>query len=370
MNENAPPTQTVIGFWILKMSKPVHHQRRSSPAFVASTLEDVARWAGVSTATVSRCLNAPAQVAETTRKRVLAAVKELNYAPNFGAKSLAAKRTNTFGAIVPTMENAIFARGLQAFQEELERHGVTLLVASSSYSAEAEEEQIRILIARGADALLLIGQDRTAESYEFLMRRKIPYVLAWSFEADLTHPCTGFDNEKAMTALTEQVLELGHERIAMITAPQIGNDRARARVRGIQNALIAQGREPRALRVYETPYSIPNGAAAFEALMARDPRPTAVMCGNDVLACGALKMARHMGILVPHDVSITGFDDIELAEIVTPSLTTVSVPHRAMGEQAAQKLIALRNGEDPGANVDLPVRVTLRDSLGPAPTIT
>ena len=118
------------------------------------TLEDVAAQSGVSTATVSRCLNSPGQVSKSTRERVMQAVSDLGYAPNFGARALAAKRTNTFGAIIPTMENAIFARGLQAFQDELREHGVTLLVASSSYSPDQEEEQIRSLVTRGADALL------------------------------------------------------------------------------------------------------------------------------------------------------------------------------------------------------------------------
>ena len=121
------------------------------------TLHDVAFAANVSTATVSRCLNFPNKVSAATRQKVSAAISELGYLPNFGAKVMATNRTNTIGAIIPTMENAIFARGLQAFQEELLLHGFTLLVASTSYRPEIEQEQIRALVARGADALLLIG---------------------------------------------------------------------------------------------------------------------------------------------------------------------------------------------------------------------
>ena len=146
------------------------------------TLADVARFAGVSTATVSRCLNAPEQVQEKTRDKVLAAVAELGYSPNFSAQSLAAKRTNTIGAIIPTMDNAIFARGLQAVQEELGRVGATLLVASSSYRRDLEADQIRALVARGADGLLLIGHDRDAEVYAFLDRRQVPVVVSWAYD--------------------------------------------------------------------------------------------------------------------------------------------------------------------------------------------
>ncbi|WP_050927678.1 LacI family DNA-binding transcriptional regulator [Aestuariivita boseongensis] len=331
------------------------------------TLEDVAARSGVSTATVSRCLNTPSQVSATTRERVMRAVSDLGYAPNFGARALAAKRTNTFGAIIPTMENAIFARGLQAFQDELGENGVTLLVASSSYSPQQEEEQIRSLVARGADALLLIGQDRTPKTYAFLDKRKIPYVVAWVFDRTNTRPSIGFDNRQAMKALADEVLEMGHRHLGVITAEREGNDRARGRFEGICDAARDHGINPDSLAVEETTYAIDNGAQAFARLMACTPRPTAVLCGNDVFAAGALMMARKMGLRVPEDVSITGFDDIELAEIVTPALTTVHVPHREMGRRAAQKLLSLRAGDDPGPSIELATTIQWRESLGPAP---
>lgn len=332
-----------------------------------STLDDVARLAGVSTATVSRCLNSPKQVSDHTRQKVMSAVRELGYSPNFGARALAAKRTNTFGAIIPTMENAIFARGLQAFQEELERQGITLLVASSSYSPELEEEQIRSLVARGADALLLIGHDRTEQSYEFLDKQQIPYVIAWVYDSDTSRVSIGFDNRRAMQKLTDQVLDFGHRSIALVTADRSENDRARHRYEGVVAAMEVRGADPKSLHVIETPYSISNGAQALETLMQTYPRPTAVLCGNDVLAAGALSQARKMGLDVPGDISITGFDDIEIAEIVTPALTTVHVPHRAMGRGAAQLLVAMRDGGDRSLSIELEASVKLRASLGPVP---
>lgn len=331
------------------------------------TLEDVASEAGVSTATVSRCLNSPAQVSKKTRERVMQAVRELGYAPNFGARVLAAKRTNTFGAIIPTMENAIFARGLQAFQEELRENGVTLLVASSSYSPEQEEEQIRSLVTRGAEALLLIGQDRTEQSYAFLENRKIPYVVAWVFDETAPRMSIGFDNRQSMKDLAQEVIALGHRKLGVITAERAGNDRARGRFEGICDAARENGIDPDALHVEETTYAIDNGAQAFARLMSRDPHPTAVLCGNDVFAAGALTMAREMGLRVPEDVSITGFDDIELAAIVTPSLTTVHVPHREMGRRAALKLLSLRAGDDAGPSIELATDIKWRQSLGPSP---
>lgn len=331
------------------------------------TLEDVATMSGVSTATVSRCLNSPDRVSEETRKRVLAAVRDLGYAPNFGARALAAKRTNTFGAIIPTMENAMFARGLQAFQEELHAHGVTLLVASSSYKPAVEEEQIRALVARGADALLLIGHDRMPESYAFLAKRQIPHVIAWAYDPSFDRMSIGFDNRQAMKRLALEVIDLGHRDIGFITAERAGNDRARARFDGVCDAMRDRGLDPESLMIRETFYGIAKGGEAFEDLMAQSRRPTAVICGNDVLAVGAVKEAQALGLRVPDDVSITGFDDIDIAEIVTPALTTVHVPHREMGRRAARALLDMRNGSGRGPNICLDATLKRRESLGPVP---
>jgi len=331
------------------------------------TLVDVARRAQVSTATVSRCLNSPERVVEKTRSRVLEAVKELGYAPNFGAQSLAARRTNTIAAVIPTMENAIFARALQAFQEELRENGLTLLVASSAYRPELEEEQIRTLIARGADGLLLIGHDRDAAIYEFLDRRNVPYLVSWSYDTTQPQLSIGFDNRAAMGRLAERVLALGHRRIGIISAPQQTNDRARNRVAGILGAISARGIDPATVRIVETPYAINGGGLAFRKLVQQDPRQTAVMCGNDVLAVGALKMARKMGIGVPEQISLTGFDDIEIAQITTPELTTVQVPHREMGQRAARVLVGMLKGEIPGKSVKLETQIKMRETLAPPP---
>ncbi len=331
-------------------------------------LEDVATLAGVSTATVSRCLNAPDQVAEKTRARVQDAVRTLGYAPNFGAQALAAKRTNTFGAVVPTMDNAIFAGALQAFQEELEKNGITLLVAASTYSRDLEEDKIRTLIARGADALLLIGHDRKEECYELLTRRGIPYIVTWAHDPTKPHRSVGFDNKVAMRALANKVLDLGHQRIGMITAETKENDRARGRLEGVRAAMADHGLNSADLSSVETQYTAPAGAQAFRNLMELNPRPTVVMCGNDVMAAGALRAAADMGLKVPQDVSVTGFDDIDLAEIVTPALTTIHVPDQGMGRHAARVLIAARNEDTPIEKETLETTIKWRSSLGPPPT--
>lgn len=334
----------------------------------APTLEDVASFAGVSTATVSRCLNTPERVFEGTRIKVLEAVETLGYAPNFAARVMAAKRSNTIGAIIPTMENAIFARGLQAFQEELYTKGYTLIVASSAYQPEIEKEQIRTLVSRGADGLLLIGEDRDPSLYTFLENQNVPSLVAWTFDENGARASVGFDNRKSMRELCEEVLRHGHRKIAVISGITDGNDRARHRLEGITDALRGAELDLDALRVIETNYGIESGAQAFETLMREADRPTAVICGNDVLGVGALGRAHAMGVDVPRQVSITGFDDIELAKVATPSLTTVHVPHRKMGRKAARALVEMVEKQSVITPIELTTSLKLRGSLGPVPS--
>lgn len=328
----------------------------------------MARAAGVSTATVSRCLNAPDLVLAETRARVLAAVEATGYTPDFGGRALASRRTDTFGAVIPTMDNAIFARGLQAFGETLAEAGATLLVASSGYDPAREEEQIRALVARGADGLLLIGTARADGARRFLERAGVPSVIAWTVRRDgaWPQPFVGFDNAAAMADLARRVLALGHRRVAMIAGVTASNDRATERVEGFRAALREAGLDPLSAPVVEAPYGIREGGEAFDAVMRRDPRATAVLCGNDVLAAGAVARARQAGLRVPEDVSVTGFDDIDISLVVEPRLTTVHVPHRRMGAAAARLLLALREGE-PCADVRLETRFVAGASLGPAP---
>jgi LacI family transcriptional regulator len=279
---------------------------------------------------------------------------------------MAGHQTNTIGAIIPTMENAIFARGLQAFEDELGQHGFTMLVASTGYSAEKEEQQVRSLVARGADALLLIGHSRAPEIYRFLEAQNIPVIITWAFDPTSERPSIGFNNKSAMREMAVQVIEMGHERLALISAETASNDRALERHRGVVAAMFDKGLPIENLIYLETIYGVEQGATAFEQLMQAHAPPTAVFCGNDVLAVGALRKARELGIDVPGDVSIIGFDDIELAQLVHPPLTTVHVPHREMGRLAALALMnLLKEGTQP-KTIELEARAVFRETLASA----
>ena len=324
------------------------------------TLADVARVAQVSTATISRSINQPDKVAETTRDRIQQVIEQLGYTPNFGGQALASNRSNTVGAVIPTMNNAMFASGLQAFQEVLSESSINLLVASSGYSAGSELEQIRSLIARGADGLLLIGSARPDTTTHFLKLRNIPYVIAWNYEANDERVFAGFDNIKAASLITTEVLNSGHTKIAMIDGSTQDNDRAKNRVKGVIQTLAQQ--KLQLLEILETDYSLEAGGNAFESLMARKQIPSAIICGNDVLAAGAIVRAKQLDIDVPAQVSITGFDDIDLASVVAPPLTTVKVPQLEMGTAAAKLLLQMLSQQTP-ASIELQTKVVMRQSL-------
>ncbi len=332
---------------------------------VNPTLEDVARAANVSTATISRAINTPDKVALQTRLRIQGVVRELGYTSHSGGRTLASNRSNTVGAIIPTMANAMFASGLQAFQEELSTAGVTLLVASSGYDGKHEFSQIQSLITHGADGLLLIGAARLPETREFLALRQIPYVISWCYKPDSKLLFAGFDNQKAAYAMTMEVLRQGHRSIAMIAGVSKGNDRASNRIKGVKKAVKDFGRNARLLKVIEAPYSQAGGGDAFAKLMQQANTPTAIVCGNDVLATGAIVRARQLGIAVPQDVSVTGFDDIDLATAVYPPLTTVRVPQRRMGQTAARLLLELLFDGNRPSSVEFDTEIIHRESLGP-----
>lgn len=327
------------------------------------TLEDVAREAKVSTATISRAINDPEKVASETRGRIEKVINRLGYTPNFGGKALASNRSNTVGAIIPTMTNAMFASGLQSFQEELSSAGINLLVASSGYDAEQELRQIRSLVAHGADGLLLIGASRLKACEEFLSLRKIPHVVAWQFKKDSSKLFAGFDNTLAAQQITTHVLDKGHRRVAMIAGLSKWNDRAAARIAGVKRAIKNYDDDVQLLEIIECDYTLGHGGDALEPLMEMAQPPTAIICGNDVLAAGACIRAKKIGIDIPHQLSITGFDDISLATVVSPTLTTVRVPHEAMGQAAARLLIDAINAIEPPASIEFGTEIIERGSL-------
>ncbi len=334
----------------------------------SAKLSDVARLARVSTATVSRAVSLPHKVKPLTLARVQDALHSLGYVAHGAARALASRRTGTVGAVIPTLDNATFANTIHALQKTLDAAGYTLLLACHEFDEAVEVRVTRALIERGVDALVLLGTSHAPQLYAMMAARELPYVLTWSLDATGRHPCIGFNNRAAAQALTNHLLGLGHREFAMISGITANNERARDRVHGVRDALAARGLGLAPERVLEMPYSLASGREGLRALMGASVPPTAVMCGNDVLAIGAIAECSSLGIVVPQQLSITGFDDMEIASLLSPGLTTVHFPTTELGQLAATHVLSRLTAREVAWQHELPVELKVRGTTA-APAV-
>ena len=334
------------------------------------TTDDVARMAGVSTATVSRALNRPESVSEALRKKVNAAVSRLGYVPHAGARALMLRRSGTVGAVFPTVDNAIVAAASDALQRRLAQSDIQLLIATSGYDATSEMRQAINLVTRGTDALVLCGLCQHPDLLRFMQQRNLPCVHVMVHEPDGKHISVGFDNVAAMAQATQYLIDLGHRHIAMLAGVTQFNDRALQRVEGVRRTMQSAGLDLPPERLVERAYALADARQGLRQLMAHEPAPTAVICGNDVLAFGAMLEAASLGLQIPHDLSIVGFDDLEMARHLQPALSTVQVPTESMWSTAADRLVAAIRGEPLQRSTKIDVALVVRQSTGPAPAGT
>ncbi|QPH54111.1 substrate-binding domain-containing protein [Pontivivens ytuae] len=309
---------------------------------------------------MSRVLNGSDLVRDDVRTRVEAAMTELGYIPDVAAQSLATRRSRTLGAIIPTLKNAIFAEGVNALEEAARGRGYTLLIAISNYDPELETELIRRMIERGVDGLMLVGNHRAPAAQDLLKKTGLLHVCGWSFDPQPGTANVGFDNGAAMHPLVDHLVERGHREIAMLAANTQANDRARDRVAGVRARLVHHGLELRSDRLAEVAYSIRDARAALPRLLAT--KPTAVICGNDTIALGAILAAQSAGVRIPQDLAVTGFDNLTLSAEMSPALTTMHVPAVEMGELIAAALIDAVEGETPPPSHKLTPRLIVRET--------
>ena len=339
---------------------------RNRKAHGRVTLADVARRAGVSTASVSRALNAPDTVNAEIGQRVRQAADALGYRPNAAARTLAGNRSRTIGIIVPTIANSIFAPGVQAIEETLEADGYGLVIATCRYDADRELAQAERLVARGVDGLILVGTDHRSELGTLLQRTGLPAVIQGAFDPASPIPCIGFDNREAMALMARHVIRLGHRSLGVLSGLRRDNDRVRERVAAIRQEAAAFGIEADGVQVVECRYDVAEARTAAARLLTARPWPTAILCINDILAIGAVLAARDAGLSVPGDIAVTGFDDFDVAATFDPPITTIRVPVVEMGRKVARALLcALEDGQTIIPE-RLDVELVERLSCGPA----
>ncbi len=246
-------------------------------------------------------------------------------------------------------------------EQRLQKAGYMLLVACHEFDLDVETGVVEALLSRGVDGIALVGLEHRKRTMAALERSRVPYVLTWNFQRG-SEPCIGFDNREAGFLVADYLVRLGHRDFGVIAGITKGNDRAVARLTGIRDALKKAGIEFRDDHVVEKPYSIEGGRDGLSTLLSKRPRPTAILCGNDILAIGAMHEARGRNIDIPGELSITGFDDMPLASVSTPPLTTVHFPMTEVGINAATHLLNALGESGEVSEGELPVRLVVRGS--------
>lgn len=318
-------------------------------------IADVAKAAGVSTATVSRALSLPDMVGERTRERVLRAVAETGYRANGAARDLRQRRARALTMLVPNLANTFFSRIIAAVQEVAGRAGLSVQVVDSL----VEGARLGPIGSDGrTDGILLLDGSLDPA---ILAGWTVPVVMVCEWSDAVSLPCVGIDNGTAIGLAVDHLVALGHRRISYLGGPS-GNVLGRARAAGVARALARAGLE--AAEVFEGDFTMESGARAARLWAASSARATAIACASDESALGFISECDRMGFACPRDVSVTGFDDIEFSDRFIPPLTTVHQPRAALGRRAAEHLVAVLTAEEPLAarRRMLPSRLVVRGS--------
>lgn len=302
-------------------------------------------------------------MAPDTRERVEEAVAEIGYIPNLVAGSLASIESRTIAAIVPTLENSIFTEMLQGMVDVLHAENYELILGSNNYDLAEEESLVRAFLARQVEGIVLTGAYRSPGTVQLLERTYMPVVETWSLLGKPSAGSVGFSNYDAAYAMVEHFHERGYREIAFVSAPVGHNDRATERRKGFLQALDDLGLVHRDERVMTSFFSLAAGAQALQAIRAACPETDAIFFANDTLAAGAILECMRRRIGVPEEIAIAGFDDLEIASQVMPTLTTVRVHRRALGQRAARLVLdTLTEAAVESRRQDLGFEIVVRES--------
>jgi LacI family transcriptional regulator len=340
-----------------------HHE---PPFRGRATIRDIADLAGVSIATVSRVLNDRPDVAPETRENVLQVVREHGFSTNRGARGLSSGRTGMIGLTLPLVADAYFGPMLSGAAEALYERDMRIVLAPTLHEHDREVSLLERLMRGTTDGAILMLPEESIEELRMLQRQGFPFVVV-----DPREPppegvaCVAAMHASGAKVATEHLLTLGHRRIGAIAGAP-GWYATEERLLGFRAALAAAGILLDPQLVVYSDWRMPRGTEAAEQLLALPDPPTAIFGFNDNVAIGALHAARKRGLSVPDDLSVVGFDDTELAVIVTPQLTSVRQPLAEMGRMGVSLLIRILEGQRVDAlRVELATKLVVRESTGP-----
>jgi len=326
-------------------------------------LRDVAARARVSTMTVVRVMRTPEKVADKTRRRVETVIAATGYTPDLLARGLALNRSGVVAAIVPLLTNSLVAEVVEGLTARLEAAGIHLLIGPSGFSAAREEALVRAFLSRRVDGMFLTGTSHSVATRAMLAGSGIPVVEGGNLTRTPIDMVVGFSNRDAARVATGHLAARRAGPIGFIGARVRDNDRARDRLAGFRETLMALGRPVDPELVVQTDLDIGSGAREAGALLDRRPDLQALLCSADALAAGAIFACQARGVDVPGRLAIASFDDIEIAALIRPALTTIRVPRRRIGECAGDMILERLGGGIPARrSVDVGYELVRRES--------
>jgi LacI family transcriptional regulator len=315
-----------------------HNPRSADRAGSKATIHEVARKAKVSITTVSRVINSPSLVDPSTAKRVLKAIGELNYYPDVHARSLVSGRSNILGLIVSDITNPFFPELVKGFEDVVIQHGYEVLVSSTNYDPARMALSVRRMIERQVEGVAIMTSEMDDHLVDQLVTRRVPTVFL-----DVGTPGEGISNivvdyAHGVDEAVSHLVELGHRKIGFVSGPETLTS-ARTRRSAFLRAMELHGLPLRPDWLRQGDHKVSGGISAMAEILALDERPTALLASNDLTAIGMMNAIRKAGLSVPKDFSIVGFDDVWLAALTDPPLTTVHFPRVLVAEKACQALM-------------------------------
>lgn len=332
------------------------------------SMREIAKIAGVSSATVSRVINGSSLVTDETSRRIRKVIQDLNFVPNNSAIHLKNGKSQIYGMIIPDLTNPFFTETVKIFEELLVENEKELMVANTDFHSTRTQLSVRRMLLRRVDGVALLTSELEAAPLEPLVQNRIPVVTTDHYRTGPGISDIVVDFAGGMAQLVAHLKKLGHRDIGFIGGTE-GLVTSRVRRESFLDAVVKQGLSSREGWMVEGNFKIDGGSAAMTRILSQPQAPTAIVTANDLTAIGALRMAHERGLRIPDDISITGCDDIAMSDIVFPPLTTLAI---SRNEYARLLFEALRAGSEDlgrtGKQYTLPTRLVVRKSTGPAPS--
>lgn len=330
---------------------------------MSSTIKDVAKKAAVSVATVSRVLNNLPGYSESTRKKVMKAVEELGYQPNAIARGLINKRTQTIGVLFPSVSSSFSSAVLQGIEEVAHDANYSVVVCNTAESGKRTMKYLQVLREKQVDGVIFCSRTLEEEYYQAVQAMNIPVVLVATKSDYEEIPYVKVDDRQAAYDATSYLISKGHRNIAMISGWEGDEIAGRPRIEGFRQAMSEHNLTLPEDRILDGGFNFERGCEAAAELLMRAPDVTAVFCASDEMAIAMISVAARRGIRIPQQLSIVGYDNLKLAEMSNPPLTTIEQPLHDMGRIASEKLVDMMESGQRADSYIMPHRIIERQTV-------